>query len=168
MSPYEINFDADVAVEYKIIYQEKEYTLKEATGEGAVLYNNRRAACVVLSNDGKIARLKNIADLEPLLVSLCLYDSNGKLVPEKVIKTWPSTKVRQLHDLAKKISQLNEKQLPKQLDGLKAALALPTSPCTYDDLREFVKVLPDEDIYKELKDWLIQDEETNVKKSLTD
>jgi hypothetical protein len=62
--------------------------------------------------------LGSVADAEPLLVSLCLYEVNkdGKRLGNVSLPTvlgWPPRVVRALFDRAKQISDLGEKEEPQ-------------------------------------------------------
>jgi len=84
----------------------QKYTLREITGVGHIRYFNSLDARTV--RDGDQARIANVAELEPLLVSLCLYDSQGNLVPEATIRGWPARIQRELYLRVKEISHMDE------------------------------------------------------------
>jgi len=95
--------DEDLAV--PITIRGVEYVLKEATGGAACKFKNAQIACTELQ-DGKPVRVHNIANTEPFLVSLCLFDRDGNAVPEAVIRRWPSRVQKALFERAKSISEL--------------------------------------------------------------
>lgn len=95
-----INFDEmDLAPkEVPITFQGKNYILIEASEEAAVKYRNASMKAMRME-DGKLVRIEGIADVEPLLVSLCLVTAEGRApISEKVIRGWPARVVKQLFD----------------------------------------------------------------------
>lgn len=103
----------------------KLYRLYEASADAARQYRNKSMEAAELSGDGKFARLRGMADCEPLLVSLCLVevyevkDSRGnpqektRPVGLKEILTkpqWTSKVVKALFERCKAISGLGEKK----------------------------------------------------------
>jgi hypothetical protein len=96
---------APVTVDYFI--GGKPFQLREATSDGAAKFRNAAAGTARIT-DGKVSGVGNVGDLEPLLVSLCLFDGDGKPVPLSVVRQWPGRVVRKLFDKAKTISGLDE------------------------------------------------------------
>ena len=95
----------------------KEYVLREASGDASAKYRSAQAACTDIK-DGKAVRIHGIGGLEPLLVSLCLFevvkDDAGvfkhlKAVPEATIRSWPQRVQASLYRRAVEISELEEK-----------------------------------------------------------
>lgn len=91
----------------------KRYILREASGEVACRYRNRMLESTEFGGDGKPMKVKGMGDLEPLLVSLCLWEADdagkpARPVPESVIRAWPSRVVKRLFAKAKAISDLGE------------------------------------------------------------
>jgi hypothetical protein len=78
-------------------------------------------------------RVKGLADLEPMLVSLCLFDEQGKPVPAAFVREWPSRVIKAIYDECKRISQLDEAaetadDLKKQRDELDKRIAKLENP----------------------------------------
>lgn len=113
MSENEFDFSGLEVQQQKVTGPDgKDYLLVEASGDSAVRFNNARAACVRLEN-GKVAGVGKTGSLEPLLVSLCLFETTltgdpGKVVPEGRIRQWPSKVQTKLYAKALEISELNE------------------------------------------------------------
>ena len=102
------------------------YALKEASGEAARKYQNALLSGASLGVDGRTSSLEldklalgldKLADIEPLLVSECLfhavYDvvanrivSVGTLVGYSVIIEWPGKIISRLYAKVKEISEL--------------------------------------------------------------
>lgn len=109
----------------------KDYILREASGDAACKWRNAITR-VTRMQDGKVSSVGDIADTEPLLISLCLFeiqrDKDGKPssdppvadpkrpVSEKVIRTWPHRVQRALFDKARAISELEEKETAEDLE----------------------------------------------------
>lgn len=108
MSTEPIVFDSLTPVEVPVTIAGESYTLREATGETAVQYRDAMLACTTLGPEGKPTIISGLAGVEPLLVSLCLYDSIDHLVPEATIRSWPARIQKALFERAKQISDLDE------------------------------------------------------------
>jgi hypothetical protein len=123
-NPYkEMIFDDITRVEVPVTIWKKKYILVEASEEAHCKWRNFQIAQAKISRTGKVEGIGNVADSEPLLVSLCLYyaDENGRLpvnkdgdpspkflVPLQKIKAWPSRVVSPLFERLKKISKIDE------------------------------------------------------------
>jgi hypothetical protein len=119
----ELRFDDIAPIEEKVYLGGEEYVLRETSGHARVRYDNARIACHEYQ-EGKLARVHDIADLEPLLVSLCLF-KNGEPVPESWIRGLPSRVQTALYTRARKISGLDEtvQSLEKQKELIEKQLA---------------------------------------------
>jgi hypothetical protein len=124
-----INFGNLTRIEVNIENLEgKNYVLREATGAAAAQYKNDVLKKSKFGPDGKPQAFDGVADVEPLLVSLCLFElkSDGTAmdspVPVNVIKRWPARVVAQLFSEAKRISGMEDDDtlpgLEKQLEDL--------------------------------------------------
>lgn len=97
----------------------KAYLLREATEDVACKYQNARIKELVMGPDGKPSGLRNVADVGPYLVSLCLFEitERGEVaVPVKQVREWPSRLVSQLTDMAKKMSRLDDEETAEALE----------------------------------------------------
>lgn len=102
----------------------KEYVLREASADAACKYRNAIIRGAKFS-DGKISGADGLADAEPLLVSLCLFektDKGDRAVPINVVRGWPNRVQKPLFDRIKEISELveedDEKDLYKRRDDI--------------------------------------------------
>lgn len=106
------------------------YVLCEADGDAGAKYRSAAARSARL-NDGKVVGVEGIGDIEPLLVSKCLYDTDDKgnlrvddddkpikkyLVPEGTIRSWPDRVQKALFNKIKEISGLDETDTLEKLD----------------------------------------------------
>ena len=102
-------------IEVQVRYQNKSYVLREASEGAAVRYQNAIFRSTKMGKDGQPASIEGLADADPLLLSLCLfecYEHQGKTlerpVDEKTIRTWPSRVIKPLIERLKKISKLDD------------------------------------------------------------
>ena len=102
----ELNFDDIAPIEIPVVIKGKRYTLKEASGDAACRYRNAVLSALQVSKTGEVTGARNLADTEPLLVSLCLFDEQDKPVPIKTVRSWPARVVRTLFEKAADISDL--------------------------------------------------------------
>lgn len=92
-----------------------DYVLKEASGAVATTWRNSVFRSTKVDANGRPSSYEGIAEAEPLLVSLCLHDANGKLVPIQTVKSWPARIQKSLFEKAKEISGLDEEETPEKL-----------------------------------------------------
>jgi len=115
----EFNFDSLELIEVPFRHAGVDYVLREATGEAARQYRNAVIACTQFNSDGKPMSIKNVANVEPLLVHLCSFQAGkmGAQVSLDKVKSWPARMVKRLFDKAKEISHLDE--VSESLDSLR-------------------------------------------------
>jgi len=116
----ELIFESLDCIELPVVVGNQKYILREANGDTAVKFQNARLAKHEYNEDGRLVRLKDTADLEPFLVSMCLFMEDGVTpVSEATIRSWPSHISSKLFDTGKKISHIDEvddlETLEKQL-----------------------------------------------------
>jgi hypothetical protein len=120
-------FDNLDPIEIKVTVGNKTYFLKEASGDAACKFDNARSATYEY-NEGKLTKVHNPGDLEPLLVSLCLFDGDGNPVPEADIRKWPARIQSKLYDKAREISLIDvpitETELVGQITKLQKQLTV--------------------------------------------
>jgi len=138
MSNVPLNFEDLTPAEVPVSIAGRHYVLREATGDAAVKYQNAVTKCSRFT-DGKFSGIQgSLADTQPLLVSLCLFDVEhlqgstdpklvAKPVAEHVIRSWPYRIQRSLFDRAKELSGLADEEtqetLTKQIADLQEKLA---------------------------------------------
>lgn len=149
----------EAKTEVPVKFKGKHYVLREASGRAARIYRNASLACIVLGPEGKPATIRNLANVEPLLVSLCLWEKPNpdaaavKPTTQDFVETMPSRLQKGLFAKIKEISDLDEE--PDTKTQFIEALKLANTPISLDDLRKFVAELPDDDDkYKQLKTWM--------------
>ncbi len=110
----EMNFDDITPVEIPVSIAGEKYVLCEATGEAGRQFNNARTRGIKFGVEGKPNSIEGVANVEPLLVSLCLFkilaEGMRKPVSVSVISAWPYRVMKRLFDKAKEISDLEEKE----------------------------------------------------------
>lgn len=109
-------------VEHKFTFREKEYILCEASGDAACKWRNALTQAAKIGPDGRPVALGAVADTEPLLISLCLFEDveekgqhKRKNVQQSVIRSWPNRLQRRLFDTIQDISELVEKETPESI-----------------------------------------------------
>ncbi len=110
----DLNFDDLTPVEIPFSLGGKNYVLREATGDAAVQYRNAVAASTQLA-DGKVSSIKNMADTEPFLVSLCVWelleDGKERAITGARVRSWPARVQRRLFKKIQDVSELDEASL---------------------------------------------------------
>lgn len=109
-----MDFDSLDLLTVPVTIAGKKYTLREIDTQGACRYNNAKLHGTKFDENGKAVGIGNLADVEPLLVSLCLFeDGQPTHVPLSVVSAWPYRVVKPLFDKAKEISHLDEREKAK-------------------------------------------------------
>lgn len=151
MTHESMDFDGDL-VEIPVRIEGQDYTLREASGDAACKYRNALIHGTVLGPNGKPQKLRNVADTEPLLVSLCLFDANGKNVPPERVRIWPSRIQAKLFNKAKEISDLDQQEETPLRKALVTALQQDDAPVSLRELQEWSATLPEEEELKPFVD----------------
>ena len=109
----ELRFDDITPIEQKVFIGSDEYVLREMSGDAAVKYDNARLNRYEYQ-DGKLTKIRDLADMEPLLVSLCLFMDDGKTpISEATIRAWPCRVQKALHERAKQINDMDQEDKDK-------------------------------------------------------
>ncbi len=91
----------------------RKYVLKEPSEAASVKYRNALMRAAKFGTDGSVTAADGLADLEPLLVSLCLFeldkDNFEKPVPLETVLAWPPRVVGPLFERAKALGGIGEK-----------------------------------------------------------
>lgn len=117
-----LEFDSVLLITVPVTIAGKQYELREASGDASAKYRNAMLACSTLGPDGKPTRMDGLADVDFLLLSLCLFDVGlGTLVPECEVRSWPNRICEALIDELKEISGMSEKDLEDSAKNLPAA-----------------------------------------------
>lgn len=109
MSEQEMVFDSLVPREVPVTIGPKKYVLREATGDVVCRYRNSIMAATRLGPEGRPQQLTGLADTEPYLISMCLFevtDGGEKPVTGSLIRSWPSRVQRALFKRVREISDL--------------------------------------------------------------
>lgn len=120
-----IDFSDFSVREVPVVFPNKSYVLREASGAIAAAYRNESLKCTQFGTDGKVTSVEGMADLEAKLVHYCLMEGDQR-VPLDTIRAWPERYVKQLFAMAKEMSGLDEETLPslkKQRDDLNKKIA---------------------------------------------
>lgn len=112
----DLDFSDITTIEMPFNLKGKSYTLREASGSAACQYRNAVMNGMTLGPDGKPVKMEGLADSEPLLVSLCVFDDRQNPIALNKVRSWPNRVVKRLYEKAKKISQLDES--PETVDEL--------------------------------------------------
>jgi hypothetical protein len=102
---------------------QKRYVLREASEAAAATYRNAGLRSARM-NDGKVVGIEGAADVQALLVSLCLFHfvagKDGQQLPIPVsleaVRSWPARVVLKLFERAKQISDLDETETREVLE----------------------------------------------------
>jgi len=122
----ELNLETLEPINVSVNLGGKKYLLKEASVDAVCRWKNAQLKETRLGPDGKAAAFGNIADADPFLLSLCLFeiDDKGKEkpVPAMTVRSWPNRIQKPLMDKLRSISDLEEKaEVQKNGDGSSAS-----------------------------------------------
>jgi len=107
-----LDFGSLEAIEIPIELSGQKYVLCEADGNAGCAYRNALLKSADITGKGEVGKVRDLANVEPLLVSMTLFqvmpDNSRKPVSEATIRSWPARIVTKLYDKAKEISELDE------------------------------------------------------------
>jgi len=106
----------------------KDYVLCQANGDTVAKFNSARARCARYQ-DGGMSGVEGLGDLEPMLVSMCMFEDKGDGTPDPqkpikgtLLRAWPGPVMKTLFNKAKEISEIDLDNdlasLRKQRDAL--------------------------------------------------
>lgn len=105
--------------EEEYVIDDLDYVLRQAPSKQVTRWRNHsfQSSRIVVTDDKRTIQAGDIAGLEPLLVSYCLFlsqESNGQRVLKPValqtIENWPNPIVAKLFERAKEISRIDEEE----------------------------------------------------------
>jgi len=132
-------------------YEGVRYELREPSCLAKKKFSNERLARVSFKG-GETTSARDMGDLEPILLSLCVFkEGDTKPVPIHTLESWNGRVTGRLYEAAKKIAfEKDEPDLP--ISQLVEALKTESPPqgLSLEVLLDWVKTLPIE--YKLLKD----------------
>lgn len=70
---------------------ERRYFIRELTGKDRDTYLNFVSPRMSFDDKGNALGIRNISGLAVQMLSMCLFDEAGKLVPRSTIETWPAS-----------------------------------------------------------------------------
>jgi hypothetical protein len=76
--------DSSGPVVVPVIIAGEKFEIREANGDAACHYRNAILDRTTMGPDGRPTAMKNLADVEPILVSLCLYHAEGPQAGKRV------------------------------------------------------------------------------------
>lgn len=84
----------------------KEYILREMDGKARDAYLTNMSGRMTVKADGKTT-VSNFNGLQASLITRCLFDKEGKQVPDTEIQSWPSRVQTLIHKECQEICGLN-------------------------------------------------------------
>lgn len=82
--------------------------MREMNAYNRDLYLDQLATRLRLDAQGNPAGVKKFDGMQASLLSLCLFDADGKKVPEAEIQKWPASVVSQLFEAAQEMNLLTK------------------------------------------------------------
>jgi hypothetical protein len=157
-----------ISIPVKIPGDSTEYTLKTFNGADATKFHNAQAKTIRFDSAGNPVGFNDrIADIEPLLISLCLWDDKGRKVSVSKIGSWPFPIQRKLYKTAQQINQIAEEERLSSLLAEAFRNEDNPPPCSLEELREWSTSLR-EDKWKPVIGLFSLTDEELVKNSLNE
>jgi hypothetical protein len=98
----------------EVMIDDKPYIIRELDGVDLGKTRGDMGDSVTVSSDGNASFSGiNLQDPELKLLSLCLYDAEGGLVPRQVMEKWPATVLSGLYNIAQELSGLDKESRKK-------------------------------------------------------
>ena len=101
------------------------FSLREATAQAACDFQNAVQACTIYNDKGIRCGVKNLADVDIVLVKACLIeikDGGYHAVDEGEIRSWPDRIKDKLFQVACEMSNINQPETEEELLKQKAAI----------------------------------------------
>lgn len=95
------------------------YVLREPTEDANIRFRAAQFKGAKMVDGRFSTDLERMTESQSLLVSLCVYDSADKLVPQSTVRTWPSRVIKDLFNRAKKMGGLDEEESAEDLEKKK-------------------------------------------------
>ncbi len=108
----EMTFDSLDRIVVPVKIGNRNFKLYDASEDAAVKFQNIASRAVKFTA-GEMSGIEGVANVEPLLVSMCLWEvKDGQELPiaEGEIRKWPSRVVKPLFDRVKKISGMDDER----------------------------------------------------------
>jgi hypothetical protein len=90
------------------------YVVREMMGNIRDQWLNTMAERMKLDKSGTPVGVKEFKGLQTSLICRCLYDQNGKLIPETTIANWPASAQKALFEMCQKLSGLDDSAKDKE------------------------------------------------------
>lgn len=120
----EMNFDDLSEIVIPVSIKGKKYILVEADGDATAKYKNKMLSCSKFA-EGKMTSVQGMADIEPYLLSLCMFVvRNDRRFPvaEGVVRSWPGKVIKKLYTKAREISELDAEETLESLTEKRAEI----------------------------------------------
>lgn len=90
------------------------YQVHQLTGAGADALRAAQAAKLVLDSEGNVKEIKDFTGQYTEILTRCLKDPSGALVPKDVLNSWPDEALKGLYEIAIDVNGM--KPVPAEAD----------------------------------------------------
>lgn len=97
----------------EVKYEGKVYTLREPMSDAVTKWKNAQMEGMVFEN-GKPKGARGLASIEPLLISMCLFDDKDKPVSLTALSTWSTKVTRKLYAWLLEVGELKDTTTPDE------------------------------------------------------
>lgn len=169
MYPKELRFDLeDIQEEIPVTVPDSkggvtEYKLVSISGQDATTYQNARASSIKFDQQGRPVGFSKIADLAPLLVSLCLRREDGGKVSKSVVGSMPHKVQKKLFEVAQSMNQLNEEV--RYTEAMVEVFGADDSPVNIEEVREWLSDQDEENTNVRLVSMLFKESDEELVKN---
>ena len=133
------DYTTTIPVKIPIGGEVHEYTMVLLSGAGSTVYENYRTNAIKFDKEGKPSGFENLAEMAPLLVSLCLTRPDGQVVTVEEVKTFPAKVLKALHETAKDINDLGK--TTGMTEMVSKVFAMEGCPFSIEDIRKWLESL---------------------------
>ena len=143
MIPTELDFSLDdISQKIPVIVPNddgtalEEFELVSMSGQDATTYQNAKASSIKFDKNGQPVGFNKIADLAPLLISLCLRRKGGGLVSKNVVGKFPYKVQKRVFEVAQEMNGLNEEI--RYTEAMLEVFGYSDSPIDMENVREWL------------------------------
>jgi hypothetical protein len=139
-----------------------EFELISMSGQDATTYQNAKASSIKFDSNGQPVGFNKIADLAPLLISLCLRRKGGGLVSKSTVGKFPYKVQQKLFEVAQEMNGLNEEV--RYTEAMLKVFDAPDSPVDMEEVRDWLSSQDDSDKSVQLVTLLFKETDSEIGK----
>lgn len=141
--------DGGVSEVFDFKYKGNAYQLRAASSGAVAEYKDRILGSVMFKKDGG-RQIGNMDSAKFWLLVKCVHNEKGVLLSLENLKAWPNLVIDDLFERAKKLCGIKDDTIDLNRKRVKQAFSEDGAPCTYEEMRDWVLNVADEELVEAL------------------